>query len=926
MKLRERYDEALQGLQVAVLSSSRTGGGPGLGLPQPGVEEGGGEGAGDGGGDDVGGRLRQVAELLAGLHAECEGRLWPQIQQLVDARAAGHSLAGPGPAQQQPQGSAAPGGTSAGAGAEQLQSHEANAGRQRGDQLHHQADQITQALSLLALEVAALAQGAARLQGREDVSPDQELISRLPLPSGWAPSGPGAGAATEAWAGPTDGHHPQQPPRGSGSASRCASSAAPPRWLPGSALLAAAAAGGRPGADDPRERVYLDALHALHEAAGSAGQDVAPLRGAVQAVVALLGGYPRVTARGGIIEFYPLRLRCDWRQPLLRSSLLRLYIYATGLLLQQHERHAVIQDAQADLAARHETLAAAASDLQAKAGTLRDLKASVGAQLAALASYVAHGSDLASTISRLQVSSSGLQRHVGPRKPAGAAAPGLAAPGGSDLTLRPEALKEASNAADAIAAGLDQASRALEALRGLALCVHSADDAAGQAADEGVPARRQEQGVLAWPEAPAQLLHASRAPFVQGVDVSVMIAASDTSPSTRAGTCGATAQQRLHGTAPAPAAAAPCFGFRISLPGARGAAATWRDQQQQQQQRRRSGSLDGSELWADGGHNDGPADGQGPSAVDGLPTAEGAQAATPPASPSGRDVPLQPASLSRYTLDVALRAAYESLAGSGGSGSNLPRGEELVGLSNSMLRRSLMSPSRALRPGGASGGVALSQPAAAAAAAADAADAAGKRPAEDAAGPLPAHYERRPLTARAFVEGVLSDQARRQQLEQTARPRSATMPHGARPLIDQAERALPPEGQGLVLANPSPAPSALDALLQLPVSWAGGGTAAGAPAARPARASARPDQLRRATAAARRSQARSPEPGSRTVLVLAAGVAGCALPLAARSSSPPPQQARSGGGRAASAGRTGLEGQGLPSAVEGDVPRTPPGL
>ncbi len=43
----------------------------------------------------------------------------------------------------------------------------------------------------------------------------------------------------------------------------------------------------------------------------------------------------------------------------------------------------------------------------------------------------------------------------------------------------------------------------------------------------------------------------------------------------------------------------------------------------------------------------------------------------------------------------------------------------------------------------------------------------GGRPASaaaDALGPLPAHYERRPMTARAFVEGVMRD-ARQQQLD-----------------------------------------------------------------------------------------------------------------------------------------------------------------
>ena len=79
---------------------------------------------------------------------------------------------------------------------------------------------------------------------------------------------------------------------------------------------------------DPRDTMYLDALRALHLAAEGLAEEAAEadgagtgegrdaaaagattaVRSAVAALVALMGGHPRVTAHGRIIEFFPRRI------------------------------------------------------------------------------------------------------------------------------------------------------------------------------------------------------------------------------------------------------------------------------------------------------------------------------------------------------------------------------------------------------------------------------------------------------------------------------------------------------------------------------------------------------------------------------------------------------------------------------------------
>lgn len=65
-----------------------------------------------------------------------------------------------------------------------------------------------------------------------------------------------------------------------------------------------------PRDSDPRDTVKLDALRALHVAAEvqAAGGDARALYDAVQHVVRLMGGQPKLTATGRIIEFFPRRL------------------------------------------------------------------------------------------------------------------------------------------------------------------------------------------------------------------------------------------------------------------------------------------------------------------------------------------------------------------------------------------------------------------------------------------------------------------------------------------------------------------------------------------------------------------------------------------------------------------------------------------
>ncbi|GLC44356.1 hypothetical protein PLESTB_000478200 [Pleodorina starrii] len=167
---------------------------------------------------------------------------------------------------------------------------------------------------------------------------------------------------------------------------------------------------------DPRDTVYLDALRALHLAAeaqsATAASDVGPLVAAVREVVRLMGGQPQITGDGRVIEFFPRRVPTDWRHPVLRSSLTRLYIYVCGSLLQQHERAALLREATADLDQRHAALAAAAEELTAKAAALRRLEASLGAQLATLAACVTHGSVLMDRLAKLDETSGALRARV----------------------------------------------------------------------------------------------------------------------------------------------------------------------------------------------------------------------------------------------------------------------------------------------------------------------------------------------------------------------------------------------------------------------------------------------------------------------------------------------------------------------------------
>lgn len=184
--------------------------------------------------------------------------------------------------------------------------------------------------------------------------------------------------------------------------------------------------------------------------------------------------------------------------------------------------------------------------------------------------------------------------------------------------------------------------------------------------------------MLAWPHT-QRLPLASRAPFVQGIDVSVTVSAAggDTAPSSAltGGSAAFTApSQRLHGTALGPCMMpASCFGFSISLPAGGVSVAASRTNPRpeppgQAQQQLRCGSVDGSELQGDDDNSDdgGPASGsgQGAGAAAGL-LPEVAHAATPPASPRGHDSSSQhpQPSSQHYTVDFVLRAAYEVRVG-----------------------------------------------------------------------------------------------------------------------------------------------------------------------------------------------------------------------------------------------------------------------
>ncbi|GIL73229.1 hypothetical protein Vretimale_4834 [Volvox reticuliferus] len=166
---------------------------------------------------------------------------------------------------------------------------------------------------------------------------------------------------------------------------------------------------------DPRDTAYLDALRSLHmaaEAQSSTEGDIGVLVKAVQEVVRLLGGQPKITSNGRVIEFFPRRVPTDWRHPVLRSSLSRLYIYVSGALLQQHERAVLLREASADLAQRHAALSRTAEDLSAKAASLRSLEAALGAQLATLASFVSQGSVMVDSLGKLDTASEALQALV----------------------------------------------------------------------------------------------------------------------------------------------------------------------------------------------------------------------------------------------------------------------------------------------------------------------------------------------------------------------------------------------------------------------------------------------------------------------------------------------------------------------------------
>ncbi|KAG2500000.1 hypothetical protein HYH03_002282 [Edaphochlamys debaryana] len=187
-----------------------------------------------------------------------------------------------------------------------------------------------------------------------------------------------------------------------------------------------------PRDSDPRDTIYLDALRALHVAAeaaqaeaeqaaagglddkpgsgsgfgygtggGGGGGAMAAVSAAVQELVRLMGGQPRVTAHGRVIEFFPRRIPKDWRHPLLRSSLTRLYVFVVGALLQQAERQALLREAAADLEQRRATLAAAAERLTAAAAELRGLQTALGVRLAVLAAALAHGSALAEAVGEI---------------------------------------------------------------------------------------------------------------------------------------------------------------------------------------------------------------------------------------------------------------------------------------------------------------------------------------------------------------------------------------------------------------------------------------------------------------------------------------------------------------------------------------------
>ncbi|GIL42753.1 hypothetical protein Vafri_151 [Volvox africanus] len=62
---------------------------------------------------------------------------------------------------------------------------------------------------------------------------------------------------------------------------------------------------------DPRDTAYLDALRSLHmaaEAQSATEGNIGPLVKAVQEVVRLLGGQPKITGNGRVIEFFPRRV------------------------------------------------------------------------------------------------------------------------------------------------------------------------------------------------------------------------------------------------------------------------------------------------------------------------------------------------------------------------------------------------------------------------------------------------------------------------------------------------------------------------------------------------------------------------------------------------------------------------------------------
>lgn len=114
---------------------------------------------------------------------------------------------------------------------------------------------------------------------------------------------------------------------------------------------------------------------------------------------------------------------------------MRLYVFVTGLLLQQQERSVLLQEATADLMQRKAALDAAANHLAAKAASLHGTQAALGVQLASVAACVAHGSVLATAVEELKIAGDALRQVLwkAPHEPAaGPGGAGGAGGGGSE--------------------------------------------------------------------------------------------------------------------------------------------------------------------------------------------------------------------------------------------------------------------------------------------------------------------------------------------------------------------------------------------------------------------------------------------------------------------------------------------------------------